>query len=171
MPFVPNEVTLRLRKIWVAHSLHHLTHIFACYLVRAILIYWICRKRVCICVILSMNRRIFQNVGFQARFVVLRRQNGFVPLFYFLLKFEYLMVVWDLHLWRKCLSVIIIIDFMQVRLINLLLHIKIFIQITAVILTSKIMEIVESVIYSGIWTRRCCIRLYERVLAIIGQAL
>ena len=60
---------------------------------------------------------------------------------------------------------------MQVRLINLLLHIKIFIQITAVILTSKIMEIVEAVVYSGIWTRRCCIRLYERVLAIIGQAL
>ena len=35
---------------------------------------------------------------------------------------------------------------MQVRLINLLLHIKIFIQITAIVLTSKIMEIVKAVV-------------------------
>ena len=44
------------------------------------------------------------------------------------------------------MRVIIIIDFVQVRLIYLLLYIKIFIQITAVVLPSKVMEVIEPII-------------------------
>ena len=61
-------------------------------------------------------------------------------------------VVDRLHFLRRSLSVIIIFDFMHIGLINLLMHIKIFIQITAIVLPSEIVEVVEPVINSRLGT-------------------
>ena len=60
---------------------------------------------------------------------------------------------------------------MQVCLINLLLHIKIFIQITAIVLPSEIVEVVESVINSRLRTSGAVVLFQVQRIHFIFHAL
>ena len=111
--------------------------------------YGICGQGVGICMVgnTAFNGSLTNTFNFIGRRAQLRLKEciGFIIIYgaLYIILIDFLFIV---------LGVIITINSMQVRLIRLLAYIKIFIQITAIVCPSKILEIIKPIVYIRIRT-------------------
>lgn len=161
-------VSFCVRKIWVACSMLLYTPFVLC-LSGSSIIYWICRESVGIRISVVYDL-VDHIVDHSLLFILWGHESIFI---FDILGQELhkLVVVDGLHFLRRPLSVIIIFDFVHIPLINLLLHIKIFIQITAIVLPPEIVEVVEPVVHSWLRTSGAQVLLQVQGIHIIFDAL